>query len=187
MNKYLNEEQYQKARKKILTIAGIVLVVGLLLAITLMVAGFVKKSNLKDNGASKYAGQISTLQQEISTLEQEISSEFLANGFSNRYYTLEGQRDAKQREKMNLEQKSWDVENSNAHIILFSSAGMVLFITMGASGMLYFIANRRAVAAFTVQQTMPIAQEGLETIAPSVGKVAEEISKGIRKDNSKEQ
>lgn len=41
------------------------------------------------------------------------------------------------------------------------------------------VAHGREIKAFTVQQSMPIAQEGIETIAPSLGKAAEAISKGI--------
>lgn len=59
----------------------------------------------------------------------------------------------------------------------------------------FFIGNRREIMAYTAQQVMPVAQEGIETIAPSVGKagativkemapvygeVAKEISKGIK-------
>lgn len=40
-------------------------------------------------------------------------------------------------------------------------------------------AHGREIKAFTVQQAMPIAQEGIETITPTIGKAAETISKGI--------
>lgn len=34
--------------------------------------------------------------------------------------------------------------------------------------------------AFTIQQEMPIAKEGIDTMAPTFGNVAKEIAKGIK-------
>lgn len=38
----------------------------------------------------------------------------------------------------------------------------------------------RDITAYYVQQKMPLAQEGIEKIAPSIGVAAKEISKGIK-------
>ena len=46
---------------------------------------------------------------------------------------------------------------------------------------LFATLKRREILAFMTQQTMPVTQEGMEKMAPTLGKVAEEISKGIRK------
>lgn len=46
-------------------------------------------------------------------------------------------------------------------------------------------AKRREILAFTTQQVMPVAKEGIDTMAPTIGNVAKEISKGI-KEGSKE-
>lgn len=43
----------------------------------------------------------------------------------------------------------------------------------------FFIGNRREITAYTAQQVMPVAQEGIEKMAPTFGTVAKEISKGI--------
>ena len=60
---------------------------------------------------------------------------------------------------------------------------------------IYMFAKRREIVSFTTQQVMPVAQEGMEKMAPTVGKVgasvakemapmygeiAKEISKGIK-------
>ena len=49
---------------------------------------------------------------------------------------------------------------------------------------LFILAKRREITAFTVQQTMPIAQEGIEkmtpTVANSVGTIAGSVAKGIK-------
>lgn len=45
----------------------------------------------------------------------------------------------------------------------------------------FLIGNRREITAYTVQQTMPIAKEGIEEMAPTIGNAAGEIAKGIKK------
>ena len=57
------------------------------------------------------------------------------------------------------------------------SIGFPLII---AGGVTMFIGHRREITAFTVQQTMPVAQEGIEKMAPTVGSAAKEIAKGIK-------
>lgn len=44
----------------------------------------------------------------------------------------------------------------------------------------FVIGNRREITAYTTQQVMPIAKEGIEAMAPTVGTVAKEITKGIK-------
>ena len=41
-------------------------------------------------------------------------------------------------------------------------------------------AFRREMMAFTAQQAMPVAQEGVEKMAPTAGVAAKEIAKGIK-------
>ena len=59
-------------------------------------------------------------------------------------------------------------------------------------GMCLFVAHRREITAYTTQQVMPIAKEGMEEMAPTAakvteqmapaaGKVAEEVAKGVKK------
>lgn len=54
------------------------------------------------------------------------------------------------------------------------------------------VAHRREITAYTTQQVMPVAKEGIEEMAPTIGKasekmapaagiVAEEVAKGIKK------
>ena len=59
-----------------------------------------------------------------------------------------------------------------------------LFLT-GIGFMLRFlIGNRREITAYTTQQVMPIAQEGIEKMAPTVGNamgtIGKELAKGIK-------
>ena len=185
MKKYLNEEAYLRAKKKLVIIATSILVVGLVLSMALFIVGFNKKSNPKDT--SQYESQVVALNQEISTLDQQISNEFMNNGFSSNYYSLQNQRDAKQSQKIDLESKIFDIEHDSPHVKFFGGGAFILVLTLGVAGTLYFIAYRRNILAFSTQQVMPVAKEGMEEIAPSIGKISEEITKGISKGKTKDQ
>ena len=56
-----------------------------------------------------------------------------------------------------------------------------LFLTTVGLMLRFLIGNRREIAAYSVQQTMPIAKEGIEEMAPTIGNAAGEIAKGIKK------
>lgn len=45
---------------------------------------------------------------------------------------------------------------------------------------LIMASHMREITAFTTQQQMPIAKEGIEKMAPSVGVAAKEIAKGVK-------
>jgi hypothetical protein len=59
------------------------------------------------------------------------------------------------------------------------------FAIFAAGGMCLMVAHRREITAYTTQQVMPIAKEGAEEMAPAAGKVAEEITKGVKKGLNK--
>ncbi len=47
--------------------------------------------------------------------------------------------------------------------------------------MLFGTAYKREIGAFTIQQEMPVKQETIEKMAPSVGEAAGTVAKGIKK------
>lgn len=57
-------------------------------------------------------------------------------------------------------------------IIIASSIIALSFYTFGKG---------REIAAFKTQQFIPVVQEGMEKMAPTVGNMAETISKGVTK------
>lgn len=66
---------------------------------------------------------------------------------------------------------------------LIAIGGFINTIGVGlsiAGVVMLIISHRREITAYTVQQTMPIAQEGIEKIAPSIGKAAGSIAKGFK-------
>ena len=60
----------------------------------------------------------------------------------------------------------------------FDSIGFTL---TAAGAITMIVAHRREIAAYTTQQVMPIAQEGIEKITPTISNAAESIAKSISK------
>ena len=65
-------------------------------------------------------------------------------------------------------------------VLIFIGLG-ILPPTFMISGFIFLISKRREIATFATQQTMPIAKEGVEKMAPTIGKAAGTISKDIAK------
>lgn len=66
---------------------------------------------------------------------------------------------------------------------MFALGGFMSTLGFGltiAGALVMFVAHRREITAYTTQQVMPIAQEGIEKMAPTLGKAAGEIAKGIK-------
>lgn len=54
------------------------------------------------------------------------------------------------------------------------------FVTVVGCIVRFVIPNQRNIAAYQAQQMRPVAQEGIEKIAPSAGVAAKEIAKGVK-------
>lgn len=54
------------------------------------------------------------------------------------------------------------------------------FFVTAIGGYIMIIAHRREITAFTTQQVIPVAKEGISEIAPTIGNAAGEIAKGIK-------
>lgn len=68
-----------------------------------------------------------------------------------------------------------DAESKKALLFFFS---FVFSIMLPA--MLFGTAYKREIGAFTIQQEMPVKQETIEKMAPSVGEAAGTVAKGIK-------
>ena len=67
----------------------------------------------------------------------------------------------------------------------FQKYGMFVFAVIGLAlvgfgGQAKLLGHGREIAAFMAQSQMPVAKEGMEKMAPSAGKAAKEIAKGIK-------
>ena len=263
---FLTEENYERGKKKIKTIALVILIVGVLIGGSLIVTGLVKqgqtnseyseesKNNKKEQlenekqkltqeldaekqnlltSKTTLENKIKPVEDEIKKLEREKTDVFMNGGFSDRYYEIEDKiEDLKESTKSDENSlgviedaldESFDhcsfpeaknntytskycslknqVAKKDAEIAdldlefsdfnkEFNSFDSIPFYMIGgfiivASGMISFaifmFAKRREIMAFTAQQVMPVAQEGIEKMAPTVGKAMGTIGKGIAK------
>lgn len=150
-----------------------------------------KTSEFMKNGhTQKYyeiEQKISDLEDEISKLESEKRT--FERELSNREFDLEVEKNEHE-----FEEEFNSIGNDIEPEGLFKKGigGMLIAIGLGLipptlmiSGMLFLIYKKREITIFTTQQTMPIAQEGIEKMAPTIGdaagSIAEGITKGIKK------
>ena len=62
-------------------------------------------------------------------------------------------------------------------MFFFVAIGLAL---VGFGGQAKLLGHGREITAFMAQSQMPVAKEGIEKMAPSAGKAAKEIAKGIK-------
>lgn len=84
--------------------------------------------------------------------------------------------------KLVSEYEDLDMSSSNKFgtIVFYMFGGFIIVAGLMLSSFVYMIAKRREIMAFGVQQTMPVAKETIDEMAPSAGNVAKEIAKGIK-------
>lgn len=152
---------------------------------------------------------ITTLKNEKTKLQNEQSKIFQEDkGFSDRYYAKneeitakENEITLKENEKIKLESSKLGLEaellqkqlgfdsvenevSTSKSLYFYMFGAFIIIASCMISGSIYMFAKRREITAFTAQQVMPVAKEGIDEMAPTIGNVAKEISKGI-KDGTK--
>jgi len=214
---YLSEENFQKNKKKILMVASIVLVIGLLIGGSLIATGLMKQNKVnsqyseesQSSVSEQLAAEKNNLQQKKSELELKgieykgnakytdgevydlyiitnvlnpsfeycVFGEYKNNDLTSKYCSL----------KNNLDDISSDFNkkfDSHDSIPFYMFGAFVIVASCMIAGSIYMFAKRREIIAFSAQQVMPLAQEGIEKMAPTVGSVAgtigKEIAKGIK-------
>jgi len=178
--KYLNEEKYQKNKEKINSVATLVLIIGLLIG-----GGLIATGLIKNNQAKLTTEEIRVIQTEIDGYNKQLSSlkaqknqEFISNGQSEKYYNIGNEID-KVEDKVDELENSLDKDTSWL-VVFYIFGGFIIIVTFMISGFIYSTAHGREINAFYAQQQIPIAQEGMEKMAPSMGNAAKEIAKGIK-------
>jgi len=266
MNKkeYLNEENYEKSKKKITTIAIIVLVVGILIGGSLIATGLIKqgkinsqyseesklakaeelerekqkiteelesekqnltsaKANLQDK-IKPIEDQIKKLEREpftgfndayyaredkIDELEESIKPdkktigviddaldesfdhcgfyEAKNNEYTSKYCSLKTQLSVKKSEISNLDNEFSDFQknfDSHDNIPFYMFGAFIIIASSMFSFSIFMFAKRRELIAFSAQQVMPVAQEGIEKMAPTIGSamgtMGKELAKGMK-------
>lgn len=72
-----------------------------------------------------------------------------------------------------------DSSNSYRHIPFYIFGGFIIIASCMIAGSIYMFAKGRDIFAFTANQTVPVAKEVIEDVAPSIGKAAGTITKEI--------
>ena len=161
---YLSEERYQKSNAKVKKVGKILLIVGiitLVVSFIMLIVGFVGAGNSAMNG--------------FNSMSNEMIDNFNSFGNGN--------------DSINIDVSG--VQNTASGIFgnigLFAIGSFMLTIGFGltiAGGIVMFIAHRREITAYTTQQVMPLAQEGIQKMAPTVGSamgtIGKELAKGIK-------
>ena len=187
--KYLNEEKYQKTEKGITVFAILILVVGLLIGGFLIYRGIAKPATSK----------VDALEKKLEEKRNELISKGIEYDESSKYtdgekYDLYIITEALDPSFSNCEfdecknnsitkeycaAKNSISEFSNRTSIMFGAficiATFMIFVSV------LTFAKRRHILAFTTQQTMPVAKESIDEMAPTIGNAAGEIAKDITK------
>ena len=65
------------------------------------------------------------------------------------------------------------------YLIFYFIVGSIIGLSCLVSGIFYLIAKKRGISAFAIQQSMPVTQEAIGKMAPTIGNVAGAIGKDI--------
>ena len=156
---------------------------------------------LNEQKLSVLKSELNILEQELETLQINLSKAEIEKqkifvedqGFSDRYYQkeeeinqLNKERFSKMKEKNNKETEIWELENnfgsfsslSNTSTGLFSifPGVFVIIASLIIGGSILLAVHQRNILAWQVQSVLPVAEETIEKVSPTIKKVGEELS-----------
>ena len=186
--KYLNEKKYQKTEKGITVFAVLILVVGLLIGGFLIYRGIAKPSTSK----------VDALEKKLEEKRNELISKGIEYDNSSKYtdgekydlYIITNALDPSfshcefaEYKNNSITKEYCAAKNSISEFSNITSIMFGVFICI-ATFMIFVsvltFAKRRHILAFATQQTMPVAKESIDEMAPTIGNAAGEIAKGIK-------
>lgn len=186
----LNEENYEKTKKKITAISLIVLIIALLIGSTLIALGIIKTNTSKKDAEKVNQERYDASEQRLKEIASEKESLNLQYDAKNQecdsldmsakdWYSKVNQcrRDASaiSSKITNLESEEFKLNNNydkveaKNYIPLSVFGGVIIFIGGMISLSIYLIAKKRDISAFAIQQSMPLAQEVIGKMAPTIG------------------
>lgn len=186
----LNEENYEKTKKKITTISLIILIIALLIGSTLIALGIIKTNTSKKDAEKANQESYNASEQRLKEIASEKESLNLQYDAKNQecdsldmsakdWYSKVNQcrRDASaiSSKITNLESEEFKLNNNydkveaKNYIPLSVFGGVIIFIGGMISLSIYLIAKKRDISAFAIQQSMPLAQEVIGKMAPTIG------------------
>ena len=107
-----------------------------------------------------------------SNFDHCLFDEYKNNAYTAKYCSLKDEINDKSN-------SSSRIFNSHDSLPFYMFGAFVIIASCMISGSIYMISKRREIMAFTTQQVMPVAQEGIEKMAPSVGKAGASIFKEV--------
>ena len=116
------------------------------------------------------------------SFEHCVFQEAKNNSYTSKYCSLKNQISEKTAEIESLDREFSDFNkdsDSFDSIPFFIFGVFVIIASAMISFGIFMISKRREILAFSAQQVMPIAQEGIEKMAPTIGNAASTIGKGI--------
>lgn len=148
---------------------------------------------LLSNNKDEDSISISIIERVLNTNLSYCIGDAMSNTYTSHYCSLVSQLNDKS--DFNKEFDSYD------SIPFYMIGGFIIIASCMIAGSIYMTTKQREILAFHAQQVMPVAQEGMEKMAPTIGKtgasiakemapaygeVAKEISKGIKEGLSKD-
>lgn len=185
MAKYLNEEKYQKTKKKLILVAFIFLIIGILGGGALILTGNQKTKQNKISIQEKLdaiENKRSELEKQLADKSYECNSMDMndPNWFANSSKCTDEETKLRvELGKLDSEEVSLEHQDGFA-FVHYGLGGMCIFVGLIIFFAIFMTAKRREIIAFGAQQVMPVAKEGIEEMAPTVGNAAKEIAKGIK-------
>lgn len=186
----LNEDNYEKTKKKITTISLIILIVALLIGSTLIALGIIKTNtskkdaekvnqeryNASEQRLKEIASEKESLNLQYNAKKQECDSlDMRAKDWYSKVNQCERDASAISSKITNLESEEFKLNNNydkveaKNYIPLSVFGGVIIFIGGMISLSIYLIAKERDISAFAIQQSMPLAQEVIGKMAPTIG------------------
>lgn len=188
-NKYLNEEKYQKTEKTITLVAILILIVGL------CIGGYLIYKGVAKPGTSKVEELRTQLESKKSELEskgvrfnefaeysdgEEYDLKIITNAIDPSFDNCafdEYKNNSLTKDYCSAKNRIGD----SACTVSIMFGAFICIVTCMISGPIFMVAKRRYILAFSAQQVMPVAKEGIDEMAPTIGNAAGEIAKGIKK------
>lgn len=155
--------------------------------------GLTKDYCLLSNNKDEDSISISIIERVLNTNLSYCIGDAMSNTYTSHYCSLVSQLNDKS--DFNKEFDSYD------SIPFYMIGGFIIIASCMIAGSIYMTTKQREILAFHAQQVMPVAQEGMEKMAPTIGKtgasiakemapaygeIAKEISKGIKEGLSKD-
>lgn len=149
--------------------------------------GLTKDYCLLSNNKDEDSISISIIERVLNTNLSYCIGDAMSNTYTSHYCSLVSQLNDKS--DFNKEFDSYD------SIPFYMIGGFIIIASCMIAGSIYMTTKQREILAFHTQQVMPVAQEGMEKMAPTIGKtganiakemapaygeIAKEISKGIK-------